>query len=339
MLKMSEIARELGISRTTVSLCLSGKAEKYKISPKTIKRVQDYAGEFGYVPNIMAQSLGNRKKEVLGLLFDLSVFGTKNQITMNHAVQELATRDWNYFIQHYSKGEFISAITRLKGLGVTAVIVIGVYSLDRKLLKQLDPFLKDMRLFFIDYSFDGPVETEKNVYLIGIDRKISYLNMFEQLYRLGHTRIAIEGGINEKLKAYHEFLNLHSLPFQQELCLSYKSSRINFKTGQELLDKVLKLIEKHKITAVSMHDDQVAAGLSSALLDHGISVPEDISIIGFDNIDSASFFRVPLATIEVPIRNMIDIALTAICDEKKISQNSILEGKFIIRQSVTEAKK
>jgi LacI family transcriptional regulator len=84
-----------------------------------------------------------------------------------------------------------------------------------------------------------------------------------------------------------------------------------------------------------LHDDELAAGLVTALLDAGISVPNDISVVGFDNIDASAHFRVPLSSIDVPVRKMVDVALGDICGERVLKGDLVMDGRLILRNSVT----
>ena len=77
----------------------------------------------------------------------------------------------------------------------------------------------------------------------------------------------------------------------------------------------------------------------AGLQEKGLKVPEDISVLGFDNISSAAYFNVPLTTIDVPLNQMMDLALAAILEKKRIKHNTILPAQLIIRSSVCKPKK
>lgn len=338
MYKMSEIAKELCISQTTVSLCLSGKAGKYKISEKTEKRVKDFAAKHGFAPNIMAQSLATSSKKTVGILFGLTAFEAKNQLVVRSVINELSEKNWSYYTQHFTHETIVDSVVKMKGMGVSAIIIIGMPS-NKKIIDQLIPFAKNISLFCIDYMFNDADSKKpvKNIYKIGIDREAIYINLFEALYKMGHSKIVIDTPRARKTEAYKKFLKNNGLNINNDFILEEQASNKRFKIGTDFTERVIYLKNKYNITAVSLHDDQIAAALITDLINRGIKIPDDISVIGFDNIESAPYFRVPLATVDVPLEKMVTMAIKAICDNKQIDLISILESKFIHRESLGKA--
>lgn len=333
---MSDIAVALGVSRTTVSLSLSGKAERYKIAPETVERVRTFAAEHGFVPNAMAQSIGGSRERSVGFLVETGFPSSKNHAMMRHAISVFPKRGWNYHVSHFSNADFADAFIKMKGLGVAAVLALGSFTLTREIRGRISPY-SALPLYLIDYPFSSDEsETIENVHRIGIEREVAYRNAFSTLFDVGHKAVLIDHN-DAKLAAYVDLLSSRFPPFDESCVLSVPSGDYisNFEQGRAMLPEVLSKLKKNEdITAVSLHDDELAAGLVTALLDAGVSVPGDVSVIGFDNIDAAAHFRVPLSSIDVPVREMVDYALADVCGERPLKGDLVMDGRLILRDSV-----
>jgi DNA-binding LacI/PurR family transcriptional regulator len=276
----------------------------------------------------------------IGILFN--AFSTDNhQSALHYAMARITQAGMGCTIQHYDQGAGImDAILALKGHGIGEVLVIGLGG-DRFTLKAIDEksqYLKGIRVFFLDYNFSGTIKSPASLYRIGINREAAYRDAFEYLYGLGHRRIALDGvpgGIKDRM--YRQFIKKHALTALPEYHLALNAAEDKFSAGEKLGPAVKRLRERWGVTAVSLHDDQAAAGLISALLDGGVRVPENLSVMGFDNIAAAAYFRVPLTTIDVPLSDMVDIALGDILEHKKVRTTTVLQGKLMVRASVGKA--
>ena len=333
---MSDIAVALGVSRTTVSFSLSGKAGKYKIAPETVERVRAFAAEHGFVPNAMAQSIGGARMRSVGFLVEMGTFSSKNHTMMRHAIREFSKCGWGYHVSHFSTKDFADAFIRMKGLGVAAVLALGSFNLTREIRGRISPYAA-LPLYLIDYPFSGDEnETPTNVHRIGIEREVAYYKAFSILFDMGHKAVLLDDN-DAKLAAYSNILSSHSQAFDDSCLISLPKGDFisNFEQGYAMLPEVLRKLEKNKeLTAISLHDDELAAGLISALLDAGLSVPNDVSVVGFDNIDASAHFRIPLSTIEVPVRKMVDVAVSAVCGDESSKRDVVMDGRLVLRDSV-----
>ncbi|MCK5845753.1 MAG: LacI family DNA-binding transcriptional regulator [Victivallales bacterium] len=335
---MNDIAVALGLSRTTVSLCLSGKAEKYKIPPETVSRVKSFAAESGFVPNAMAQSIGSAKTRSVGFLLGIDSFTSKNQSLMRYAIREFSERGWNYHVSHFGIDEFGAAFLRMKGLGVSAVLALGSLSMARRAYEEIAAYLKDLPLYLLDYPFTNVKEPSfPNVYRIGIERVSAYRAAFKKLFDMGHRRCLLDDN-DAKITAIKDVVESDSLLFDENCVIHTPQSSFDspFACGLEMAKEILGKLNSMNATAVSLHDDELAAGVISALLDAGVSIPGDVSIFGFDNIEAAAHFRVPLSSIEVPTREMVSLTANAVCGEKKLNGDVVLPGRLIMRASISK---
>jgi LacI family transcriptional regulator len=166
----------------------------------------------------------------------------------------------------------------------------------------------------------------------------------EYLINLGHRNIAFLRGpnmfpANQKLLAYKDVMKEHNINIKDY----FISSMIyNLKGGR---DVTLELLSNHKdITAILAVNDMIAIGATKALENLGLSIPDDISIIGCDNIEAASLLKVPLTTINYPKFRCGNIATKMLIDyiEGKIQAKKkevILSCKLVIRKSCAPLKK
>lgn len=338
---MNDIAVALGLSRTTVSLSLSGKAGRYKIAPETVERIKLFAEKHGFVPNVMAQSIGGARKRTVGFLVGVDYFSSKNHAMMSHAIGEFSKCGWGYHMSHFTKKDFAEAFVRMKGLGVAAVLALGSLTFTREIREKMSPYTTGLPLYLIDYPFSGEDEAApENVHRIGIERETAYVNAFTKLFEMGHKSILVDDH-SVKLTAYAKVLSSLSKNFDESFVLSHPSGYYisSFERGRALLAEVMSKLKLNKeITAISLHDDELAAGLVTALLDAGVSVPGDLSVVGFDNIDASAHFRIPLSTIEVPVRKMVDVAVSAVCGGETLKGEGdvVMDGRLILRDSVRD---
>lgn len=104
------------------------------------------------------------------------------------------------------------------------------------------------------------------------------------------------------------------------------------------MPRILSLAKEDLVTAVMTGDDEIAIGLTTALLEAGKSVPGDISITGFDNIEASQHVKIPLTTVDVPKQQMIDLLLSDLFVAKSDQSCYELCGQTIVRESVGIAR-
>ncbi|OGV46628.1 MAG: hypothetical protein A2017_02200 [Lentisphaerae bacterium GWF2_44_16] len=335
MITMKDIARHFGISRTTVSLCLSGKAAQYKIAEATEKNVCDYAAKAGFVPDQTAISLVSGKKKAVGIFVNLFTSGKSND-ALRHFIGTISRTDIKYQVIHFQENTIFSCIQEMLGNGIKTIIIIGWIEHSDDFLESVKPYLQNgAKLFLVDYYFTDPlIKRRENICFIGIDRKKAYLETFEYLHKLGHRKIAIS--FNPiRLEAWTEFRKKHSLSFNYIIkppapALDTDSG---FNDEKEFIDKVIKLYKEEQITAITLSNDFLAARLIDALGRNGIKTPRDISVVGFDNLKFSPYFNVPLTTVDVPVSDMVNKVLEAILNGKKLPSRTVLEANLIIRSS------
>ena len=342
-----KIAEDLKLSKTTVSVCLSGNAEKGRVKPETVERVKKYAEKINYIPNRIARSLTKPGKSPVGLIIRQDSSSEKSLYAMRRAMQMLDENGREFIIQNFLPNHISDAVVALKGMNVQEIIMFGIFServnVERMpqnvLMKfhadqaRLTSLLKDMLLYSVDYNFPLSGSELPNVYRSGINRDDIYTKLLTALFRVGKIPIACDencisagtrnaiAGLGFEIKPAH-IIVMPDYPFENL-----------FKIGHNLVQKVIAMIKADQIKTVVLHNDKIAAGLIDGLLANGYSVPGDISVIGFDNIDASPYFKVPLTTIELPVMENTVTVVDAILKGREIPRVIESDAQILWRDS------
>ena len=327
---MKQIADKLGISRTTVSLCLSGKSAKYKINPDTKQKVLDYAQEIGFVSNKMAQNVARGHSDEIGVLYDFSRKDDSRLNALFYLIEHLNRLERRFQIHHISPDTFVKEVTNLKGMGISDMIVVCKGNLSSEELKSLRPYMKNLRLFFNNMLFPPEITAAENIFIAETDRLQAYREACEYLYSLGHRVVLAESNNIKYLEKLGIFDEVHTLRFLRADMHRFVSE---FAVGREYGDHVIAGMRKYGATAILSHNYQYAQGIVQKLLENDIKVPEEISVLCFGDIESNKYFKVPLTAIRVPVFEMIDAIIEHLGSKSFGSSLHILPSELVIRES------
>jgi DNA-binding LacI/PurR family transcriptional regulator len=335
---MKEIAEHLGVSRTTVSFCLAGNAQKYKIKQETSDLINAYAEEVGFSPNTMARNLVKQENDTVGLLMRRESGVEKSYTALDKSMQMLKDAGREFVFQSCLWGEVASAVRILKGMGTRSIILFGSFSLDsyKKFYyddyKKLIPLLRGINFYMVDYAFSDTESHSKNFYCLGINKKALYFNLFDIMYKKIDGVVVCDNNC-VSLEDFAEYHQSKNLAFDKAQHFGYDEINDLFLRGKHMAGQVLKLLKRLPVKVVILHNDKLAISLIDTLLQHGIKVPEDISVVGYNNIALCPYLKVPLTTVAAPIEKHIDIVMSAILKGEKISHNIKSEAKIIWRES------
>ena len=331
---IKDIARVANVSYATVSRALSDNPE---ISEATRSRIKKLCHEMGYTPNVMARSLVTRSTNTLGIIVpDVS----------------------NPFFS-----EIVLYMERFAGLhGYSSIICNSWRDLetekkDLELLfsKQIDglifsPFSADSSEFVNDYAKKVPTVivsdnfTGENLSRVRIDNFMGAYNGTRHLISLGHKNITLLGVRDSSLthkNRKHGFLAASSeYNIESDIVFStFNSSSIE--AGYELSKKYFKS-HAELPSAVFAINDLGALGVLQAADELGISVPEELSVLGFDNIVFSALPKIMLTTIANPIselcRAAIDLLLNMINGSQTEPTDICIMPKLVIRNSCAAVK-
>lgn len=338
MVTIYDVAKETGFSITTVSRALNNYPD---VSKKTKKLILETADRMGYFPNSIARSLTMKKSFTLGVIFveDLGI-GMKHPF-FSAVIEGFKQRAEKFgfdlvFINRYIGNEKKSYIDHAYYRGVDGIIVVCSNYDDPEVIKLIESSLPSVVLDV--YSDKTNVIYSNNSY--GCELVIDYL------YSLGHEKIAYIASSDgsfasmERLKGYKFALDKHGLVFNESYVVG--GGYFSYEAGYRAMADLLKLEDLP--TAVFASSDTLALGAIKAIKSAGLAVPDDISVVGFDDIELAQHITPALTTVrqntELMGRRAADLLINQINGESDGEYSTIvLPVELVVRESVKNIKK
>lgn len=327
---LESIAELAGVSRATVSRVINN--QKY-VKEDIRKKVMDTINRVGYVPNAVAQSLASKRTNNIGVLvFGLDPYFLSNQVFFEiiQGIHEESLKN-NYDLMLYSaQGKSNEICYKIIGKRMVDVLIVMGEKIDIELLQIL--YESDLSIILIGKRDIGDMDIPYVCsdygrgaftavdYLVGKGlSKIAFLQCFKGLL---HEQ--------EKLDGYKRALRKSNILFDKDLVIEGGAQQ------DKAFDEVSKLLEKtpdiHGIFATS---DLMAIGAIQAVQQMGKSVPDDISVVGFDDIASAHILSPALTTIRQDKRGLGENAVriyNAIRNQEEV-KSVVLDTKLIIRET------
>lgn len=328
------IAKLAGISERSVYRALKNKPE---IKKETKKKVLKLAKDYDYRPDAIARSLVMQKTQTIGLF--LPDIATSFYAEITAGIEEILAQNGYTLILGKSNFNPKKEISYLKLFQERKVDGMILAAISRETLKELILIEKNKKIpiVLVDVHSDG-----KDVDSVKVDNKKGAGLAMNYLFSLGHRRIAFISDkivTRERKIGYENALKKYHLPLNENLII--ESSFISEDAGYQGVKQLLQL--SNSPTAIFCARDLIAAGAISALVESGLKVPEDISVIGFDDINLAKFLNPPLTTIAQPKEKIGRIAAKRLLEkirskgqEKVIKK--ILSPKLVIRSSCRSLK-
>lgn len=308
------------------------------VSAATKARVKILAAQMGYVPDSIAQNLRNRTSKLFGLV----VPSVTNPIfaPIVAAIEE-RTRELGYDLLlchtlNLPEREETS-IRRLLSRRVDGLFISPVYR-----LAPVAPIYEELKQRGTPTVILGQCGSHCDQFPnIESDDVAASHAATTHLLQLGHQRIAFFGGppgspwATERLEGYRRALRDAQIEADDRFIFNAGSTIEEGKTAAlELLNESL------QITAIQAVNDFVAIGAASVFLDQGLKIPEQLSVVGFGNILTSEYFRVPLTTVAQPKQRMGDAAVDCLLEllDRKIPEPRRLRANLIIRESTAAAQ-
>lgn len=303
MVTIKDISQATGVSCTTVSNVIHGKTNR--VSAQTINRINDAIKELGYVPNMSARALVSHSSKVIGFINHTTKANEMNFTedpfhTVFIGILEHRLRESGYYLMLRSAENSEELLAFLRNWNVEGLFLTGVFQ---------DTFFDalnslDIPVVLID-SYIG-----KNIYNIGLEDFDGCYTSTHYLIQKGHRRIAFaspnvhdEGVIRERFRGYKQALADASIPFDPAIVFE---SEMDYDSCKAVSDKIC---QKPDITALVTTADIMAAGIMAHLRKNGKSIPNDISVIGFDDINLARLITPSLTTIHQDINQKGSLAV------------------------------
>lgn len=326
---IKDIAKIAGVSHTTVSRALNGNPA---ISFETTERIQQLARQMGYVPSAVAQSLLSRRTQTIGMV--VTTIADPFIVQVVEGAEKIAQEaGYSIFLNtsHNNPEQEMAVVETFQRRRVDAIIVTSsrVGSLYSSQLDQIK-----VPIVLINNQEEGEF-----LYSVAVDNFQGAQLAAEHLLRLGHRRIGYIGASDrpksngQRLAGYSVALAQAGLAPDSMLIVSPEAGS-DLERGRAGLETMLAA----GATAVFCYNDLIAIGLLLACHQQGLAIPQELSIIGFDDIEPAMYTTPSLTTIHQPRFKLGQLAMTMTLEllEGQDVQDQILPCDLMVRESTQQ---
>jgi len=343
---IKDIASQAGVSTATVSYVINGsrhvKADKQQ-------RVLDVIARTNYQPNRVAKSLRTKKTNIIGVLVEdilafpsaqiiggISDYVEQTDYNILHSDLRMLDSLYNKYDQViHQKDKINQALSFLVfGAKVDAVIYVGMFDRD------ITGIVTDMKKpIIIAYSTSNDTHAHSVTY----ENEESAAEITRHLIKHGHKHIAVITGLSHttpaqiRLKGINKALTEAGITLENEFV---KNGDWERSSGYSCMKELLKNSQKQLPTAVIAMNDFMAVGAMDAIKEAKMRIPEDISIVGFDNRDVSDYVSPKLTTVEIDLKAIgfaaAQLAADKLNGESEFSgkRNIIIPGNLILRETV-----
>jgi LacI family transcriptional regulator/LacI family repressor for deo operon, udp, cdd, tsx, nupC, and nupG len=331
-ISIADIARRAGVSHSTVSRALR---DSPLISPKVRAEIKQLAREMRYVPNAIAQSLQTQRTNTIGVVvtsiadpFYAEVVEGIEQVARTAGLSVLLSASHRDFDQE------IAAIDNFHRRRVDGILLTDS-RISKHNTKQVEQITVPTVLI------NSQTKDQPEIFhSVAINDYLGATLAVEHLISLGHTSIGYLGvgdrsnSNQQRLEGYQMTLSKAGLPQVPEwVAINVEDqTRINdVDTGQKMLPKLLNT----EVTSIFCYNDMIAIGALLACHELGISIPQDLSLVGFDGIALSRYVTPPLTTVCQPMLEIGRSAMQMLLDvlEEKTIENRVVSPFLVKRGS------
>ena len=300
---LKDVAERAGVSRSAVSRTYT---EGASVSPKTRKKVQKAAADLGYSPNVLASSLTTGRTKLIGLVSDnfhnpifLQVFDM-----FTRRLQERGLRPLLVNLSGATNPE--DSVRMLRQYSVDAVIIAS-----STLPVSFAQSFHDAGMRVV-HSF-GRHTPDPTIHIVGIDNIAAGRLAAETLIARGYRRIGMMAGpetatsTQDRLSGFMQVMGKHpGIATSRSFAAAY-----SFGAGRA---EMLRLLNEDRAEAYFCGDDVLSIGAMSAVQSAGLRVPEDIGLLGLNDMEMAGWESIDLTTIHNPVERIVDASIELVVD-------------------------
>ena len=327
MVTIRDVAKASGFSSTTVSIVLNNAPLARYIPPTTKKKIETAAKKLGYRPNLFARSLRSKRSHTVGVMvFDMTdpyctliLRGIENSLFQAGFLPILTD-------VHNERSRFERYLEMLLDRRIEGLVVLANWLfLDINLIADLEKSS-------IPTAMIGSELRTDSVSSVVVDNEVGGHLAMEHLYSLGHRKISFIRGpkalwdSSPRWKGVRSFAQSKGFEIDPRMVMDLPESRdpiSSFEAGYKLTEELIK--RRRAFTAIMAFDDMAAFGAIRALAKAGIRVPEQCSVIGFDDVASAALYSPSLTTVRQPMEAMGSLAVSIVLD----GINSVVEKREV----------
>jgi len=328
---IKDVAALAGVSPSTVSRTCKNNPS---ISEETKERVRKAMAELGYEPNFQASNLASQNSRTIGIILPASAKEVYENSFYLEAIQGIShycngKQYMTTIVTGQDEAEILNAVRSMSRSGKVDGFII-LYS------KKEDPVIDYLFNEGLLYILIGKATqyTNQTIY-IDNDNLLAGREATEYLYQLGHRRIAYLGSDSslmfsaDRKAGYQLALASHQLPVRPEYCVEVKNVSENNKEAIRGL-----LMQKDRPTAILVSDDILAVSLERVCLENHLAIPEDLSIISFNNSLFARLTSPQLTSIDIGAGQLGSEAASQIINH--IENPNLLATKIIVPHHLIE---
>ena len=327
-----DVARKAGVAVSTVSRVLNGRPD---VSEDTRRKVMDVVDQFGFVQNRNARNLKNTKPTFAAII----VRGRRNAFlndVATHMIEYAQGLKTPFLVKYIDEedDEFDAMRQLYAEKRAGSFILLG---------SRLDERCEAVRAVGVPVVFatvDAQRREFDNASSVCVDDRAATQAMMDRILEQGHTRVAVFGGHRDgddifarRYQGAMDSLKAHGIDYDPD---EYVHSRFTLEGAYE---SALRFFETHKdVTAVLTMSDMMAMGVTRALHEMGLRVPQDVSVSGFDGTEMARYYVPSIASVRQPTEEIARKSVELLCEMIEGGQAqhvkvdySLVEGESIGR--------
>lgn len=327
--KIKDIALKANVSISTVSRIIN--KSKY-VSPELVERVNSIIEETGYMPDQIARSMVTKKTKLIGIIIpDIS---QRFYSILLSGIEEITSEyDYNILICNINENleKEYKYLNILKTMRVDGIIIMH-----EKFSSEVEKYLRTINVPIVLSSVKSQ---NLNALSVNIDDYRASYDAVEYLIKLGHKKIAMIGGDMEditteknRFAGYRQALQDYGIEYDKAY---FRIGNFKINDGYRAMNEILNA--KSRPTAVFVISDEMALGAVDCITDRGLKVPDDISVVGFDDIDLASTIKPKLTTVHQPIKEIGRMSAELLINQlenKSISvKEVVINHSLVVRDS------
>lgn len=328
---LHDVARRANVSYQTVSRVIN---DHPNVASDTRARVEDAIRELGYIPNRAAQSLVTSRSSTIGIVsYGIELYGPLQMVSnTEHALKNRGYDLIFSSVDHATANDFQKQIERLQGQLVDGLVVVTPAKVDD--LRDMVAHIK-VPYVVVDVQLGSQYPT------VCIDQKTGGWLATQHLIDIGHRRIAeIAGqqGWSGAEQRHQGFTDAMLAAHLDDLVFVHGDW-----TAASGYDATVKLLnDRPGFTALVVGNDQMAMGAIAALRDSGLAVPDDVSVVGFDDIPESAYMAPPLTTVRQDFRQLglsgAAALLKQIESKSGVVEQKVIQPELVVRRSTAPIK-
>lgn len=285
---IKDIAKKAGVSYQTVSKALRGTGS---VNEGTAERIKRIAREKGYIPSLAARAMATKKSQLIAVFLPQIASSFYNKVF--EGIEYLAIHhNYSILLYLYENTNIEDKLETILSYQVEGIIIFE----NRFSLQSLNRFQANK----ISLLFVNSTDIPPNANHVVTDAYYGLQLAFEHLYNLNHRQVLL--ALSDHEAEMKRIEDAKKLPAEYGMTLTSKVYCDNYSSAEVFNNFQVEDVQKG-ISAIVCTSDYIALPIMTRLQEHQILVPENISIVGFDDLEFAAFLHPPLTTIEQPKRS------------------------------------